>query len=371
MDKERFNALLADINQIDDEDIKSLNQLRKAHPYFQNQYVMIAKALKDRDHPKTDSFIKKAAIYAADRSLLKGIIMGTHDFGESQVEAAAEAPAPQQPEKAAKLTAEVENTKTEVAEKPAPAAPKAQEAATAPRAKEAKAAPKVVEAPTASKAEKVKEEPKAPPAPAAKEKAPEPVPTPAKAPVAPAPKAQEKTPEPTPPVKSAASQSDEKAPEVVAPDTQMLSDLEKDLKEIREKKRLIAKMLEQSEAKEAKPKTKPKLETKTKSKSKAQKKSPKPKKSQSELIEKFIQNEPQMEKQKLLHSESDSTQEDLAAKNIKVSDEFYTETLALLMTKQKKYKRAVEIYEKLSLKFPEKRAYFASQIEKVNNNSNV
>ena len=68
------------MDKITDADIKSLNQLRKQHPYFQNQYVMIARALKVRNHPKTDAFIKKAAIYSADRALLKSIIMDEHDF---------------------------------------------------------------------------------------------------------------------------------------------------------------------------------------------------------------------------------------------------------------------------------------------------
>ena len=112
--------------------------------------------------------------------------------------------------------------------------------------------------------------------------------------------------------------------------------------------------------------TKPKPRAKTRT----EKKSPRAKKSQSELIEKFIQNEPQFEKQKVTQTEG-SMQEDLASKNLKVSDDFHTETLAKLMVKQGKHKRAVEIYEKLSLKFPEKRTYFASQIEKVNNRGNV
>ena len=74
-----------------------------------------------------------------------------------------------------------------------------------------------------------------------------------------------------------------------------------------------------------------------------------------------------MEKQKLSSDENSQTQVDLASENIKDSDKFYTETLATLMVKQKKYKKAIKIYEQLGLKFPEKRAYFASQIEKLKN----
>ena len=39
--------------------------------------------------------------------------------------------------------------------------------------------------------------------------------------------------------------------------------------------------------------------------------------------------------------------------------------------KQQKYARAIDIYEKLSLKFPEKRTYFASQIQKIKEVKNV
>ena len=158
---------------------------------------------------------------------------------------------------------------------------------------------------------------------------------------------------------------EESAPEEEAPKStngseDMISELEKDLAEIKAKKRLLAKMLEQNETKE-----------KTQAPSAQKKTAKRCKKNQSELIEKFIKNEPQMDKQKLLSDENSPAQVDLATKNLKSTDTFYTETLAKLMVKQKKYKKAIEIYEKLGLKFPEKRAYFASQIEKVKNKSNV
>ena len=46
-------------------------------------------------------------------------------------------------------------------------------------------------------------------------------------------------------------------------------------------------------------------------------------------------------------------------------NDFVTETLAKIYVKQNLYREALQAYEKLSLKFPEKNAYFAGQIEEV------
>lgn len=43
-------------------------------------------------------------------------------------------------------------------------------------------------------------------------------------------------------------------------------------------------------------------------------------------------------------------------------DDFFTETLARIYIKQKRYEKALEIIKKLSLKYPEKNVYFADQI---------
>jgi len=52
-------------------------------------------------------------------------------------------------------------------------------------------------------------------------------------------------------------------------------------------------------------------------------------------------------------------------KSNEISEDLITETLAGVYLKQGLYDEALKSYEKLSLKFPEKNSYFASQIEKI------
>ncbi|HLP35045.1 MAG TPA: hypothetical protein VK133_03570 [Amoebophilaceae bacterium] len=56
---------------------------------------------------------------------------------------------------------------------------------------------------------------------------------------------------------------------------------------------------------------------------------------------------------------------DLAESKTILDERFATETLANIMVKQKKYKRAIEIYTHLIAKFPEKKAYFSDIIENL------
>jgi hypothetical protein len=83
---------------------------------------------------------------------------------------------------------------------------------------------------------------------------------------------------------------------------------------------------------------------------------------QSELIEKFILANPRIEPVK---DKSNLFQEDISKPFIEEEGCFVTETLAKIYVTQEYYSKAIDIYEKLSLKFPEKSSYFASQIEKV------
>lgn len=86
------------------------------------------------------------------------------------------------------------------------------------------------------------------------------------------------------------------------------------------------------------------------------------KQQQSELINKFIVANPRIEPNR---GKSESPVEDISKPFVEETGGFVTETLARIYVSQGYYSKAIDIYEKLSLKFPEKSSYFASQIEKV------
>jgi tetratricopeptide (TPR) repeat protein len=56
---------------------------------------------------------------------------------------------------------------------------------------------------------------------------------------------------------------------------------------------------------------------------------------------------------------------ELLDKSVLENDELVTETLANIYYEQKNFDKALDAYEKLSLKFPEKSVYFASRIEEI------
>jgi hypothetical protein len=83
---------------------------------------------------------------------------------------------------------------------------------------------------------------------------------------------------------------------------------------------------------------------------------------QTRLIDKFIIANPRIEP---LKEKTNLPVEDISKAFVEEEGGFVTETLARIYINQGYYSKAIDIYEKLSLKFPEKNSYFASQIEKV------
>lgn len=63
--------------------------------------------------------------------------------------------------------------------------------------------------------------------------------------------------------------------------------------------------------------------------------------------------------------EANQNNENLAASSTKLHDNLLSESFARILVRQGKKDMAGEIYEKLALKFPDKRAYFADLIQKL------
>ena len=79
-----------------------------------------------------------------------------------------------------------------------------------------------------------------------------------------------------------------------------------------------------------------------------------------DLIETFLNNPSKIEKEDINRNQKDISIETMASEN-----ELMTETLAKIYLKQQKYKKAIDAFRILSLKYPEKNAFFADQIKKI------
>jgi len=81
-----------------------------------------------------------------------------------------------------------------------------------------------------------------------------------------------------------------------------------------------------------------------------------------ELIDRFIEIDPRIDPRKELREEHIR---DIGSVDEEMNSGLITETLAKIYLNQRYYSKAILIYERLSLKFPEKSSYFATQIEKI------
>lgn len=83
------------------------------------------------------------------------------------------------------------------------------------------------------------------------------------------------------------------------------------------------------------------------------------------LIDRFLAEPPKKKGRIQLLADSEPSSNDPAAKSIETDDELVTETFARLYVLQNRHDDAIRIYEKLSLRFPQKSAYFDAEIEKI------
>lgn len=81
---------------------------------------------------------------------------------------------------------------------------------------------------------------------------------------------------------------------------------------------------------------------------------------QDELVERFLKDPPSFRPRKESFDERNIAQESL-----KENPEIMTETLARLYTEQGHYQKAIQAYEIMSLRFPEKSSFFAGRIREL------
>ena len=83
-----------------------------------------------------------------------------------------------------------------------------------------------------------------------------------------------------------------------------------------------------------------------------------------DLIDQFIKVNPSIQPRKE-NTPGQNEASDLKEGGEDENDEFITETLSRIYLKQGHYQKAIDSFERLSLKFPEKSVYFALQIEEI------
>ncbi|RTQ51456.1 hypothetical protein EJV47_06540 [Hymenobacter gummosus] len=84
------------------------------------------------------------------------------------------------------------------------------------------------------------------------------------------------------------------------------------------------------------------------------------------LIDRFLRSQPRIKSSTGRPAPTDAPQADLSVRSTSAAPSLASESLAKIMVKQGKLDRAIEIYGQLMQRQPEKKAYFAAQIDLLN-----
>jgi tetratricopeptide (TPR) repeat protein len=86
---------------------------------------------------------------------------------------------------------------------------------------------------------------------------------------------------------------------------------------------------------------------------------------QIKIIDNFIKVQPRLSAKKRSATEEFNEEPDLAARSVEFGDSIISETLAEILIQQGKIDKAIEVLKRLIWKFPQKKTYFAAQIEEL------
>jgi len=84
-----------------------------------------------------------------------------------------------------------------------------------------------------------------------------------------------------------------------------------------------------------------------------------------DLIDSFLRRAPAVQRRRTPPTPDDETQADLSVRSTRAEPDLASESLAKILGRQGKHERAIAIYERLMVKHPEKLAYFAAQIDSL------